>query len=336
MASNDHSNARRRNSVRSLSVSIPTPPPRDSEFSDLPKVNINGNDVNINADDLKYLGLLGSGAYGVVHKMRHNQTGTDMAVKRITATHDDVETRRLFMDLDILRKSNCPFIVQFYGAMFQEGDVMICMEVMDISLDKFYISVKEQNKWIPENILGKIAFSVISALDYLHKHLSVIHRDVKPSNMLIDRNGSVKMCDFGISGYLVDSFANSFDVGCKEYMAPERIDVDPKANRGRYDTRSDIWSFGISIVEIATQKFPYGPCQTPFERYKQVFQDDPPSLPTSGNFSSSFQDFVHQALQKKVEDRPKPHQILGHPFLKEHSQLATDVAGYVKSILDHS
>ena len=163
---------------------------------------------------------------------------------------------------------------------------------MDISLDKFYIRVKEQNKWIPENILGKIAFSVISALDYLHKHLSVIHRDVKPSNMLIDRSGSVKMCDFGISGYLVDSFANSFDVGCKEYMAPERIDIDPKANRGRYDTRSDIWSFGISIVEIATQKFPYGPCQTPFERYKQVFQDDPPRLPTSGNFSSSFQDFV--------------------------------------------
>ena len=144
MASNNP-NSKRDRKRSSLSVTIPTPPSRDSEFTDLPKVNINGNDVNINADDLEYLCLLGSGAYGVVHKMRHNQTGTVLAVKRITATHDDVETRRLFMDLDILRKSNCPYIVQFYGAMFQEGDVMICMEVMDISLDKFYICVKEQN-----------------------------------------------------------------------------------------------------------------------------------------------------------------------------------------------
>lgn len=70
----------------------------------------------------------------------------------------------------------------------------------------------------------QIAFAVVSALQYLHQELKVIHRDVKPSNILINRKGEVKMCDFGISGYLVDSVAKTIDAGCKPYMAPERID----------------------------------------------------------------------------------------------------------------
>ena len=124
------------------------------------------------------------------------------------------------MDLDIsMRSSDCPYTVHFYGAMFREGDVWICMEVMDISLDKFYAKAFANELLISEEVLGKIAFSVISALHYLHTELKVIHRDVKPSNILINRSGHVKMCDFGISGYLVDSVAKTIDAGCKPYMA---------------------------------------------------------------------------------------------------------------------
>lgn len=90
---------------------------------------------------------------------------------------------------------------------------------MDTSLDKFYSKVYSSGKRIPEDILGKIAVSVVSALHYLHSKLKVIHRDVKPSNILINRRGEVKMCDFGISGYLVDSVAKTIDAGCKPYMA---------------------------------------------------------------------------------------------------------------------
>ena len=146
--------------------------------------------------------------------MRHTQTGTILAVKRITATVNSIETQRLLMDLDIsMRSSDCPHTVHFFGAMFREGDVWICMEVMDISLDKFYVKAFEKKISIPENVLGEIAFSVISALHYLHTQLQVIHRDVKPSNILINRSGDVKMCDFGISGYLVDSVAKTIDAG---------------------------------------------------------------------------------------------------------------------------
>lgn len=147
------------------------------------------------------------------------------------------------MDLDIsMRASDCPYTVQFYGALFREGDVWICMEVMDTSMDKFYHKVFHNGKKMPEPILGKIAVAVVNALHYLHSKLKVIHRDVKPSNILINRKGEVKMCDFGISGYLVDSVAKTIDAGCKPYMAPERI--DPTGNPGQYDIRSDVWSLG--------------------------------------------------------------------------------------------
>lgn len=142
------------------------------------------------------------------------------------------------MDLDIsMRSSDCPYTVHFYGALFREGDVWICMEVMDTSLDKFYTKVYKNNRVIKEDILGKvwhdlkastafrsrhnpwfpfqIAIAVVNALHYLYAALKVIHRDVKPSNILINRRGEVKMCDFGISGYLVDSIAKTIDAGCK-------------------------------------------------------------------------------------------------------------------------
>lgn len=220
--------------------------------------------------------------------MRHIKTDTVMAVKRIAATVNTQEQKRLLMDLDIsMRSSDCPFTVHFYGALFREGDVWICseyglmmsqnfhstllnvlVEVLDTSLDKFYPLVFKNGQELPEDILGKIAVAVVNALHYLHSKLKVIHRDVKPSNVLINRKGEVKMCDFGISGYLVDSVAKTIDAGCKPYMAPERI--DPSGNPGQYDIRSDVWSLGISMIEMATGNFPYATWGTPFEQLKQV------------------------------------------------------------------
>lgn len=158
------------------------------------------------------------------------------------------------MDLDIsMRASDCPYTVQFYGALFREGDVWICMEVMDTSMDKFYHKVFQNGRKMPEPILGKIAVAVVNALHYLHSQLKVIHRDVKPSNILINRKGEVKMCDFGISGYLVDSVAKTIDAGCKPYMAPERI--DPTGNPGQYDIRSDVWSLGKSRHKLFDTRY---------------------------------------------------------------------------------
>ncbi|XP_067006530.1 dual specificity mitogen-activated protein kinase kinase 6 [Anabrus simplex] len=318
-----------------LKINVPDEPPPVTPPRNLDKrttITIGEKTFVVEADDLEKISDLGRGAYGVVEKMRHIPSGTIMAVKRIAATVNTQEQKRLLMDLDIsMRSSDCPNTVQFYGALFREGDVWICMEVMDTSLDKFYTKVYRHNRKIPEDILGKICYSVVCALHYLYSQLRVIHRDVKPSNILINRKGEVKMCDFGISGYLVDSVAKTVDAGCKPYMAPERI--DPLGNPSQYDIRSDVWSLGISLLELATGQFPYRVWGTPFEQLKQVVKDDPPRLP-SGEFSPEFEDFISQCLQKVYTARPNYNQLLNHPFCKIHEEKNTDVSQFVSEILD--
>lgn len=284
------------------------------------------------ADDLEKIDDLGKGAYGVVDKMLHRPSQTVMAVKRITLTVNTEEQKRLLMDLDIsMRSSDCQYTVQFYGALFLEGDVWICMEVMDTSLDKFYPIVYEKAKEsIPEEVLAKIAFAVVSALHYLQSKLRVIHRDVKPSNILISRSGAVKICDFGISGHLVDSVAKTIDAGCKPYMAPERI--NPQANQLGYDIRSDVWSLGITMYELSMGVFPYKSWKTPFEQLKQVVEDDPPRLPPA-KFSKDFEDFICLCLQKDFQKRPNYLQLLEHPFISSDSTHAYDISHYVSFVL---
>ena len=321
-----------------LSLKIVTPPPQSPispKISSLPSeadIVVDGKDIKIKQKDLVNLNELGRGAYGVVEKLNHTQTDTVLAVKRIRATENEIETERLLRDLDIIKNSHCPYIVNFYAAIFGEGDVMIIMEMMDLSLDKFYKTARDVKKPIPEDVLRTIAFSVISGIDYLQNKLNVIHRDVKPSNMLIDRRGNVKLCDFGISGYLIDSFAKTIDVGCRQYMAPERVDLD--SSRLPYDVKSDVWSFGISMIEISTGKYPYSSWDTPFDQEKQVVQEKSPSLPADCAFSETYRNFIERTLQKNVKDRPQPCELLKDSFLTEFQTPDESISIFITDILD--
>ncbi|XP_063696002.1 dual specificity mitogen-activated protein kinase kinase 4 [Culicoides brevitarsis] len=288
------------------------------------------------SDDLQDLGEIGRGAFGAVNKMIFRRLDRVMAVKRIRSTVDEGEQRKLLMDLEVVMRSNdCNYIVQFYGALFKEGDCWICMELMDTSLDKFYKFICErQRQRIPESILAKITVATVHALNYLKEHLEIIHRDVKPSNILLHQRGDIKLCDFGISGQLVDSIARTKDAGCRPYMAPERI--DPQTARG-YDVRSDVWSLGITLMEVATGRFPYPKWNSVFEQLYQVVQGDPPRLAASYNgmeFSDEFVDFVNTCLIKEEKDRPKYPKLLQHPFIQRGERSHTDVASYVNNILD--
>lgn len=294
-------------------------------------ITISQQTFEVEAADLESIVTLGRGAYGVVEKMRHRQSDTIMAVKRITCTVNSKEQKRLLMDLEVnMRTGSCPYTVKFYGGLFREGDVWICMEVMDTSLDKFYRILHKKGKSIPEEILGKIAVAVVKALYYLQTALKVIHRDVKPSNILINRSGEVKICDFGISGNLVDSVAKTMDAGCKPYMAPERI--NPESSSEGYDIRSDVWSLGISMIELATGKFPYDTWKTPFEQLKQVVKEAPPKLPAD-MFSPEFEDFIVQCLKKDFKERPNYTQLLEHPFIKKYETMEVDVSSLVTEAL---
>lgn len=320
-------------------------------------------DLAFSSSDLIDEGEIGRGAYGFVNRMVHKPTNVIMAVKRIRSTLDEREQSNTLKDLEIVMNSaDCWHIVRFYGALFKEGDCWICMELMATSLDKFYKFVYHHLcSRIPEIILGKITLATVSALDYLKTELQVIHRDVKPSNILTDCDGNIKLCDFGISGKLIDSIARSRDAGCKPYMAPERI--HPNLSGNGYDVRSDVWSLGITLIELATGQFPYPSWNSVFEQLTCVLHGDPPSLPevlprpprTSSStptlvcstisrtlddcsiapdFSEEFRDFVSQCLQKEVDVRPKYPALMQHPFLQRSRQEEVDVGNYFRSVLD--
>ncbi|XP_068628512.1 dual specificity mitogen-activated protein kinase kinase 7 isoform X2 [Battus philenor] len=281
------------------------------------KLNVGGTDYFSSIDDLQHMGELGSGTCGHVVKMLHKPSGAVIAVKQMRRSGNSEETKRILMDLDVVvRSHDCPYIVRCLGCFVTDADVWICMELMASCFDKL---LKRLGAPIPEAILGKVTVATVKALSYLKEKHGVIHRDVKPSNILLDERGNVKLCDFGISGRLVDSKAKTRSAGCAAYMAPERIDP-PDPSRPDYDIRADVWSLGISLVELATGVFPYRNCQNDFEVLTRVIADDPPQLPDTSDFSPEFKSFVSQCLTKNYRQRPKYPKLLEHPFVVKSSR----------------
>ncbi|WEW54700.1 MAP kinase kinase Wis1 [Emydomyces testavorans] len=310
-----------------------------------------GRSFSISLDEVETLEELGKGNYGTVYKVRHcrprlrrpglglkgsmsslallqsesiPQTGDGdqgelsnvvMAMKEIRLELDESKFTAIIMELDILHRCVSPFIIDFYGAFFQEGAVYICVEYMDGgSMEKLY------GDGVPENILRKIALSTIMGLKSLKEEHNIIHRDVKPTNILVNTRGQVKICDFGVSGNLVASIAKT-NIGCQSYMAPERIAGGvPSAgpDGGTYSVQSDIWSLGVSIVECARGRYPYPPesYNNIFSQLNAIVQGDPPALPDEG-FSSHAKDLVQCCLNKNAALRPTYTTLLRHPWLAD-------------------
>ncbi|CAI2356423.1 unnamed protein product [Caenorhabditis sp. 36 PRJEB53466] len=270
-----------------------------------------------NSSHLLDLGAIGNGNFGTVYKMKHKESGKLLAVKRIRCNNiDQREQIRLLREHDTIVKSEKgPNIVKFYGAIFSEGDCWICMELMDISMDLLYKRVYAvKHSRLNENVVGHITVCTVDALDYLKKELKIIHRDVKPSNILVDGHGAVKLCDFGICGQLEDSVVKTHDAGCQPYLAPERITSSDK-----YDVRSDVWSLGITLYEIATGKFPYNEWNSLFDQIAAVVNGDAPILwPETGEFCFSLPlaKFINTCLTKDRRHRPKYDTLKNFEFYR--------------------
>lgn len=297
---------------------------------------INGQRIKTSMDDLSSISELGSGTCGQVYKMVHNPTGYVMAVKQMGITGVAEENKRIIMDLDVVLKSHdCGDIVKCLGYFISDSDVWICMELMSMCFDKLLKRIK---KPIPEEILGKMSVSTLNALNYLKQSHNVIHRDIKPSNILINENGQMKLCDFGISGNLINSNAKSRNnTGCAGYMAPERIDP-PDHENPVYDIRADVWSLGLTLVELATGEYPYKKCKNEFEVMSTIlYQDAPTYKLDTDQFSSNFKSFVNICLVKDVNKRPKYNILLQHPFILQYKdpELEIDVKSWFKNAFAH-
>ncbi|XP_056121313.1 dual specificity mitogen-activated protein kinase kinase 5 isoform X2 [Rhinichthys klamathensis goyatoka] len=280
--------------------------------AELKKILTNG---QINEHDLQYQEQLGHGNGGTVYKAYHLLGKRIVAVKVIPLDITVELQKQIMSELEILYKCDSPYIIKFYSAFFVENRISICTEFMDGgSLDVYWR--------IPEHVLGRIAVAVVKGLTYLWS-LKILHRDVKPSNMLVNTRGQVKLCDFGVSTQLVNSIAKTY-VGTNAYMAPERISGE------QYGIHSDVWSVGISFMELVLGSFPYPQIQKnqgslmPLQLLQCIVDEDPPVLPV-GQFSEKFVHFITQCMRKQPKERPAPNNLMDHPFIVQYNDGNTEV-----------
>ena len=164
------------------------------------------------------------------------------------------------------------------------------------------------------DVLGKITEAILAGLNYLYDTHRIMHRDVKPSNVLVNSKGQIKLCDFGVSGELVNSIANTF-VGTSTYMAPERI------QGAQYSVKSDVWSVGLTVMELAIGRFPFdasdaaagdrasaGPMGI-LDLLQQIVHEPSPKLPESDAFPPILDEMIQKCLLKNPDERPTPRQL---------------------------
>uniref|UniRef100_A0A8C0ZWH7 Protein kinase domain-containing protein n=1 Tax=Castor canadensis TaxID=51338 RepID=A0A8C0ZWH7_CASCN len=176
--------------------------------AELKKILANG---QMNEQDIRYRDTLGHGNGGTVYKAYHVPSGKILAVKVILLDITLELQKQIMSELEILYKCDSSYIIGFYGAFFVENRISICTEFMDGgSLDVY--------RKIPEHVLGRIA--VAYGISYMG--FSTPFLDVKPSNMLVNTRGQVKLCDFGVSTQLVNSIAKTY-VGTNAYMAVSKL-----------------------------------------------------------------------------------------------------------------
>ncbi|KEI39349.1 uncharacterized protein L969DRAFT_87300 [Mixia osmundae IAM 14324] len=282
----------------------------------------------INMQDLTLEEELGKGNYGTVQKVFHKATKVTMAMKEIRLELDDSKLKAIITELDILHRATAPEIVDFYGAFFIESCVYYCMEYMDAgSLDKL------GGLDVPEPVLARVTSSMVKGLRFLKDELQTMHRDVKPTNVLVNTQGMVKLCDFGVSGQLERSLAKT-NIGCQSYMAPERIKGESQGNVATYTVASDVWSLGLSIIEFTLGHYPYPPetYTNVFAQLQAIVHGDPPALPVG--YSAAADDFVAATLEKVPQRRPTYAELLQHPFLLADEGRDVNMVAWVQKTLE--
>uniref|UniRef100_A0A2K6MRV1 Dual specificity mitogen-activated protein kinase kinase 5 n=1 Tax=Rhinopithecus bieti TaxID=61621 RepID=A0A2K6MRV1_RHIBE len=254
--------------------------------AELKKILANG---QMNEQDIRYRDTLGHGNGGTVYKAYHVPSGKILAVKVILLDITLELQKQIMSELEILYKCDSSYIIGFYGAFFVENRISICTEFMDGgSLDVY--------RKMPEHVLGRIAVAVVKGLTYLWS-LKILHRDVKPSNMLVNTRGQVKLCDFGVSTQHPSTYKLPSDS-----LQPERISGE------QYGIHSDVWSLGISFMEVCCLHI------DPLQLLQCIVDEDSPVLPV-GEFSEPFVHFITQCMRKQPKERPAPEELMGHPFI---------------------
>ncbi|CAH8440297.1 unnamed protein product [Schistosoma rodhaini] len=287
--------------------------------------NNSGLDIT-NLDDLRdpsgifsLIEVVGKGTYGNVYKGRYTRTGQLAAIKVMPITEEDEEEIKL--EIDTLKKlSNHRNIASYYGAFIKKSSprdhLWLAMEYCGAGSVADLIK-STRTKSLKEDWIAYISREILRGLMHLHAN-RVIHRDIKGQNVLLTDNAEVKLVDFGVSAQLDKTFGkrNTF-IGTPYWMAPEVIHCEQDSSC-TYDARSDIWSLGITALEMAEGRPPL--CEMhPMRALFLIMRNSPPRLKQSPNgsrhWTPRFHDFVNKCLTKDFHKRPNTSELFRHEFI---------------------
>ncbi|KAM9708346.1 TRAF2 and NCK interacting kinase a isoform 16-T16 [Menidia menidia] len=262
--------------------------------------------------------LVGNGTYGQVYKGRHVRTGQLAAIKVMDVTGDEEE--EIKAEINMLKKySHHRNIATYYGAFIKrnppgiDDQLWLVMEFCGAGSVTDLIKNTKGNS-LKEEWTAYICREILGGLTHLHQH-KVIHRDIKGQNVLLTENAEVKLVDFGVSAQLDRTVGrrNTF-IGTPYWMAPEVIacDENPEAT---YDFKSDLWSLGITAIEMAEGAPPL--CDMHPMRALFLIPRNPAPRLKSKKWSKKFQSFIESCLVKSHSQRPSTEQLLKHPFIRD-------------------
>uniref|UniRef100_A0A8C4YR04 non-specific serine/threonine protein kinase n=1 Tax=Gopherus evgoodei TaxID=1825980 RepID=A0A8C4YR04_9SAUR len=280
-----------------------------------PSAKWNGRDP---AGIFELVEVVGNGTYGQVYKGRHVKTGQLAAIKVMDVTEDEEE--EIKQEINMLKKySHHRNIATYYGAFIKKSpagnddQLWLVMEFCGAGSVTDLVKNTKGNA-LKEDCIAYICREILRGLAHLHAH-KVIHRDIKGQNVLLTENAEVKLVDFGVSAQLDRTVGrrNTF-IGTPYWMAPEVIACDENPD-ATYDYRSDIWSLGITAIEMAEGAPPL--CDMHPMRALFLIPRNPPPKLKSKKWSKKFIDFIDTCLIKAYMSRPPTEQLLKFPFIRD-------------------